>query len=1087
MKRLLYYNLNSQFVSDQTAHGGDGTSVVSVVHGVAFANDSQKSFFQHSSSSADISTYTVTVHYSFYDIALRKTISVRPDDVYSVKVYSGMTTKYYVPSKPVDNYELDGDEYVMINVSGNTEVTFNYKYNLDGNRLVFYISYLNAQASPTGYTMDLIGNDSALDGLIKIILDNETEVLPEDLDSGTSLIVSSAKTVHKVEYVYDHELTDIPYGAFSGCDMDKIIFPTSVTGIGDYAFRTTLSTMSDGTPGLSAGGTWTIPGHIKRIGNGAFSFMRGAWSANILILEDGIEYIGHSAFEEGSWTIGHVSNTLKYIGGSACFKNSDAINGHLVLPDSLETLDSYGNYNSGGFIAARFTGITFGKNLSYIGYSSFIRADDLVEVTFTSPSAPSYISSYSFPGAAAGVSKTMYYPAGGNGYDRVVSLFTDIGWNCYPVAAIATYTTSQDNQTVTLFKSTAAYTAWSAVTAIMLDDGVTLDINSSTYSTNSTHTFTSAGEHTAYFITSSNLDVLPNSAFCQCQELTKINIIGSVKRCLSGIFYGSVHLTEAKLPDSIAKIEQYSQTFRGCTSLVTVNIPSGLGLDNKYDGIPKGFCYGCTSLKNVIFPKNPVLQEIAASAFTNCTSLERFIMPDTVVTVSWHVFQGCGSLKEIHISSALTYLGEECFYGCRSLEEVVVPASLGNSGNVGNDIFYNCTSLRKVTWLPETSSGIWHNYTLGKNIFFTCKNLERFEGPMATPDGRMLVDGVSAFTFAPKGLVTYAVPDYVTYIGAGCFRDGLSLTAVSLGCNTEVIDVAAFSGLTNLETIGIPNTVLHVGDSAFDGTKYIIYNAPVYGNIKYVNDFYAYIAASKTAASYTFRPGTKVIGSNCLKGCTDYTAITIPSTVQKISYGAFYNSNNLTTVTFESSDTPLEIGSSVFSMAGKLGSITLPNRVNKLGSEVFSSCSGLTSAVISNNIEILESSAFRLCTSLTSITLGTSIKEIKESAFINASALTTINIPDSVQKIGNTVFSGCTSLASVSFGTGLTNIGYFCFNGCTQLLSITCSATTAPTLISTTFRGIASGGTLRYPSGSDYSSWLSSAQLGGLSWTGQAI
>ena len=42
MKYLLYYNLDSKFVTDQTAAGGDGTNVVSVVDGVAWTKDQEK-------------------------------------------------------------------------------------------------------------------------------------------------------------------------------------------------------------------------------------------------------------------------------------------------------------------------------------------------------------------------------------------------------------------------------------------------------------------------------------------------------------------------------------------------------------------------------------------------------------------------------------------------------------------------------------------------------------------------------------------------------------------------------------------------------------------------------------------------------------------------------------------------------------------------------------------------------------------------------------------------------------------------------------------------------------------------------------
>jgi hypothetical protein len=71
----------------------------------------------------------------------------------------------------------------------------------------------------------------------------------------------------------------------------------------------------------------------------------------------------------------------------------------------------------------------------------------------------------------------------------------------------------------------------------------------------------------------------------------------------------------------------------------------------------------------------------------------------------------------------------------------------------------------------------------------------------------------------------------------------------------------------------------------------------------------------------------------------------------------------------------------------------------------------------------------------------------------------------------------------------VTSIGNYALSGCTSLTSITCYAPTAPSISTNTFAYIKSNGILYYPSGSDYSSWLStsSGYLGHKNWTGQEI
>lgn len=75
--------------------------------------------------------------------------------------------------------------------------------------------------------------------------------------------------------------------------------------------------------------------------------------------------------------------------------------------------------------------------------------------------------------------------------------------------------------------------------------------------------------------------------------------------------------------------------------------------------------------------------------------------------------------------------------------------------------------------------------------------------------------------------------------------------------------------------------------------------------------------------------------------------------------------------------------------------------------------------------------------------------------------LTSIIIPDSVKNIGNRAFANTTNLTE-----------------------ITCEAIIAPTIWMSTFDRISKTGVLKYPAGSDYSSWLNALGSG---WTGVEI
>jgi hypothetical protein len=95
-------------------------------------------------------------------------------------------------------------------------------------------------------------------------------------------------------------------------------------------------------------------------------------------------------------------------------------------------------------------------------------------------------------------------------------------------------------------------------------------------------------------------------------------------------------------------------------------------------------------------------------------------------------------------------------------------------------------------------------------------------------------------------------------------------------------------------------------------------------------------------------------------------------------------------------------------------------------------------------------------------------------------------IPNSITSIENYAFYGCNGLTSITIHDSVTNIGEWAFGSCTGLTSIICNATTAPTIIYTTFYSIKTKGTLTVPTGSTgYNNWMGTGNyyLGKYNWT----
>lgn len=112
-------------------------------------------------------------------------------------------------------------------------------------------------------------------------------------------------------------------------------------------------------------------------------------------------------------------------------------------------------------------------------------------------------------------------------------------------------------------------------------------------------------------------------------------------------------------------------------------------------------------------------------------------------------------------------------------------------------------------------------------------------------------------------------------------------------------------------------------------------------------------------------------------------------------------------------------------------------------------------------------------------------------AYNNSNTLTSIEFPKTVSKLDFGTFVDCPYVETVVFNSLVLNMGtvplWVLNNGgySAHLHSIVIQATTAPTLTTTTLKYVAPQGTLYYPTGSDYSAWMTA--LESAQWKGKAV
>ena len=227
---------------------------------------------------------------------------------------------------------------------------------------------------------------------------------------------------------------------------------------------------------------------------------------------------------------------------------------------------------------------------------------------------------------------------------------------------------------------------------------------------------------------------------------------------------------------------------------------------------------------------------------------------------------------------------------------------------------------------------------------FSCGEGESAEYTLRI-DGYMLC----GFETVGDGMIDLVVPEGVTAIVDGAFKNNKRLRSVTLPEGIETIGWNAFSGCNSLKSINIPESVTSIGNTSFAGCKSILESD---GGVYYV-DRWA-VDCKKSLFGIELRAGTVGIADHAFSG------------------------------------------------RERLLSAILPEGLLYIGDMAFTSCS-ISEMVVPDSVRSIGYSAFSQ-TKLIRCQLPEGLTRIPDTCFRKCSRLTTVNIPESVTSIGINAF-----------------------------------------------------------------------------------
>ena len=281
------------------------------------------------------------------------------------------------------------------------------------------------------------------------------------------------------------------------------------------------------------------------------------------------------------------------------------------------------------------------------------------------------------------------------------------------------------------------------------------------------------------------------------------------------------------------------------------------------------------------------------------------------------------------------------------------------------------------------------------------------------------------------------VTDYINNDLSATLIDATKSTVISSNAFAEsyikTVDLSgvafigdeAFSKCTYITEITIPESVLYVGKSTFNGsglkTLHVNMLMPCIPD-----NFCSNTVLSEIDFKYSMQ--IRYIGDSAFKS----TSLAVP----------FYESVGATDA---SKYEYIKIGDSAFEGCTSIKSLTFPDNIIGIGKSSFKGCTGVSTLVFGQNVLYADAKCFANCTALTSITFNSILQSLGGGVFSGCTSLKKVtDMPNTLKDwvavssttgygFGNNMFANCTSLTEVALPTSITMIPEGLFAGCTSL------------------------------------------------------